>query len=60
MIYVLSLLASKGVPVHVSFPAIFPAELISSELGSVSSGDRLPQGPGNVGWVVYKWKIQKE
>lgn len=43
-----------------SHSAIFHDELISSELGSMSAGDKLPLVPGNVGWVIHEEKIQKE
>lgn len=52
IVYILSLLTSEGVPLYASLPVIFHTELISSELGSVSGNDRLPQVSGNVGQVV--------
>ena len=40
--------------------AVFHAELISSELGSMNGDDKLSLVPGYVGWVFFEKKIKND
>lgn len=40
--------------------AVFHAELVSSELGSMNVDDKLSLVPGYVGWVFFEEKVKND